>query len=133
MVVDSSIELSNPFVNLFLVSSTSKSSHSQLSLHYSKDSLKLKNHILRFGVSVGLSRQKDPIKVLRAEMPLYFIHVKPGDASLQICTLMFKIQSQLVRWLKLIQQDTFGQISLCKCRNLSFELEHLKDRMCLHS
>lgn len=38
------------------------------SLHYSKDSLKLKNHILGFGVSVGLSHQKDYIKVPMAEI-----------------------------------------------------------------
>lgn len=95
MAAGSPIELSNPSVNLFLVSSAPKSSHSQLSLHHSKDSLKLKNHILEFGVSIGLSHQKDPIKVPRAEMLLYFIDVRPGDSSLQICTLMFKIRSQL--------------------------------------
>lgn len=95
MAADSPIVLSIPFVNFFLVSSPPKSSHSQLSLHYSKDSLKLKNHILGFGVSIGLSHQKDPIKVPRAEMLFYFIDVRPGDSSLQICILMFKIRSQL--------------------------------------
>lgn len=132
MAGDFSNEISNPCVNLFLVRSTPKSTHNPLSLHYSKDSLKLKNHILGFGVSVGLSHQKDPIKVPKAEMPFSFIHVRSGDCSLQICTLMFKIKSQLVPWLKLIPQDTFGQISTCRCRHLSFELEHLKDRLCLH-
>lgn len=95
MAPDSSIELSNPFVSLILVSSAPESSHSQRSLHYSKDSLKLKNHILEFGVSIGLAHRKDPIKMPSAEMLLYFIDVRPGDSSLQICTLMFKTRSQL--------------------------------------
>lgn len=81
MAGDSSIELSNPFVSLLLVSRAPRSSHHQLSLHYSKGSLKLKNHILGFSVSVGFSHQKDPIKLPSTEMPLYFFHVRPGDSS----------------------------------------------------
>lgn len=96
MAADSPIELSNSFVSSFLVSSAPKSSHSQLVLCYSKGSLKLKNPILGFGVSVGLSHQKDRIiKVPRAEMPPFLIHVRPGDSSFQRCILMFKINSQL--------------------------------------